>query len=64
MYFTNNHVTVEIPNLPEVDLETAPEPYLFALLLYHRWLLKTAMQGVFVNGPIKINRYKIPLQQN
>lgn len=57
MYFTNNHVSVEIPNLPEDDLETASEPYLFALFLYHRWLLKTSMQGVFVNGPTKINRY-------
>lgn len=57
LYFTNNQVTVEIPNVPDCDLEAAPEPYLFALFLYHRWLIKTAIQGVFVTGPTKNNRY-------
>lgn len=57
MYFTNNHVSIEIPNLPDDDLESAPEAYLFALLLYHRWLIRTAMQGVFLNGPARISRY-------
>lgn len=56
MYFTNNHVSVEIPYLPKTDLETAPDAFLFALTLYHRWLIKTSMQGVFVHGPVKFNR--------
>lgn len=57
MYFTNNQESAEVPNVPDCDLETAPEPYLFALLLYHRWLIKTSLQGVFITGPAKNNMY-------
>lgn len=53
LYITNNHVPVEIPNIPECDPESSSEPYLFALLLYHRWLIKTAMHGVYISGASK-----------
>ncbi|CAH1117237.1 unnamed protein product [Phaedon cochleariae] len=46
MYFTNDKKTVEIPNVEEEDVNTASPPYLFALLLFHRWLLNTSMHRI------------------
>ncbi|CAG9860087.1 unnamed protein product [Phyllotreta striolata] len=49
MYFTNDKKTVEIPNVEEEDVKTASPPYLFALLLFHRWLLSTSMHRITSN---------------
>lgn len=57
LYFTNNHVPVEIPNVRPCNVDAASEHYLFALLLYHRWVIKTSMPGLLVNGSGRLNRY-------
>ncbi|XP_056638700.1 integrator complex subunit 8 [Diorhabda sublineata] len=53
MYFTNDKKTVEIPNVEEEDVKTASPPYLFALLLFHRWLLSTSMHRITSNWQIR-----------
>ncbi|KAG5899842.1 hypothetical protein JTB14_012313 [Gonioctena quinquepunctata] len=53
MYFTNDKKTVEIPNVEDEDVKTASPPYLFALLLFHRWLLNTSMHRITSNWQIR-----------
>ncbi|XP_030752565.1 integrator complex subunit 8 [Sitophilus oryzae] len=47
MYFTSEEKTImEIPNIEQADTKTASPQFLFALLLFHRWLLNTSMHRV------------------
>lgn len=41
-YFTNDKT--DIPNVPECDVTTVSDPLLFALILYHRWIVRLAVQ--------------------
>lgn len=50
MYFTSEEKTImEIPNIEQADTKTASPQFLFALLLFHRWLLSTSMHRVTSN---------------
>lgn len=49
LFFTNNNKPVEIPNIEDQDIAAAPKPYLFALMLYHRWVLNTSMHRIHSN---------------
>lgn len=50
MYFTSEEKVVwEVPNFEQPEVGTAPPQLRFALLLYHRWLLNTAMNRVTSN---------------
>ncbi|XP_076267977.1 integrator complex subunit 8 isoform X1 [Rhynchophorus ferrugineus] len=50
MYFTSEEKTImEIPNIEQADTKTASPQFLFALLLFHRWLLNTSMHRVTSN---------------
>lgn len=50
MYFTSGEKTVmEISNIEQPDTKTASPQFLFALLLFHRWLLSTSMHRVTSN---------------
>lgn len=53
MFFTNNKNVVEIPNIESPDVHFATPQYLFALLLFHRWLLKTSMHRVTSNWQLR-----------
>lgn len=44
-YFTKEKV--EIPNVPDCDLTMISDQYLFALILYHRWVIRMAVQHSF-----------------
>lgn len=44
-YFTNEKT--EIPNVPDCDVTTVSDPFLFALILYHRWIIRMAVQHSF-----------------
>lgn len=50
LYFANNQIPVDVTNLPEYDSNNVSDAYLFALLVYHRWIIKTAMYGMRLNG--------------
>lgn len=53
IYFTNNETIVEIPKIPdEENINELSLPYFFALVLYHRWFIRTAVNYVFT-GPLK-----------
>lgn len=50
MYFTSEEKVVwEVPNFEQPDISTATPQLRFALLLYHRWLVNTAMNRVTSN---------------
>ncbi|CAG9764754.1 unnamed protein product [Ceutorhynchus assimilis] len=50
MYFTSEKKTImEISNIEEPDIKTASPQFLFALLLFHRWLLSTSMHRITSN---------------
>lgn len=53
MFFSNNENIAEIPNIEIPDVHFATSQYLFALLLYHRWLLKTSMHRVTSNWQLR-----------
>lgn len=53
MYFTNDKKYVEIPNVIDEDLADVNTQYLFALTLYHRWLLNTSMNKITSNWQSK-----------
>lgn len=44
LYFTNDKKKIEIPNIAESDLLTISDQYLFALVLYHRWMIRMSVQ--------------------
>lgn len=41
-YFTKEKI--EIPNIPEYDLSSVSDQFLFTLILYHRWVIRMAVQ--------------------
>ncbi|XP_050296923.1 integrator complex subunit 8 [Anthonomus grandis grandis] len=50
MYFTSEDKTfMELTNIEQPDTKTASSQFLFALLLFHRWLLSTSMHRVTSN---------------
>lgn len=53
MFFTNKKKYVEIPTQIDHDSTNANSQYLFALTLYHRWLLNTSMNKVTSNWQSK-----------
>lgn len=53
MFFTNDKKYVEIPNVIDEDVLNANSQYLFALTLYHRWLLNTSMNKITSNWQTK-----------
>ncbi|KAF5274403.1 hypothetical protein FQA39_LY07283 [Lamprigera yunnana] len=53
LYFTNNQIAVDIYNIPEIeDPEILTQPYGFALILYHRWIVRTSISYSY-NGSLK-----------
>lgn len=44
-YFTNEKT--DIPNVPDCDVTTVSDPFLFALIIYHRWIIRMAVQQSF-----------------
>lgn len=51
LYFTNENTHVEIP-LADIKLNNLP--HLFALLMYHRWMLNVTMNRITTNWQLKV----------
>ncbi|KAK9890977.1 hypothetical protein WA026_013315 [Henosepilachna vigintioctopunctata] len=51
LYFTNNNTSVEIP---VVDNNLTTPQHLFALLIYHRWMLNVTMNRITTNWQLKV----------
>uniref|UniRef100_A0A1Y1MIK6 INTS8 TPR repeats domain-containing protein n=1 Tax=Photinus pyralis TaxID=7054 RepID=A0A1Y1MIK6_PHOPY len=53
LYFTNNQIPVDIFNVPDVeDTEILSQPFGFALVLFHRWVIRSTVNCIFM-GPVK-----------
>lgn len=49
LFYITADVTVEIPTIPEIFIETASDQVLFTLILYHRWLLRAIIYRALSN---------------
>ncbi|XP_044263221.1 integrator complex subunit 8 [Tribolium madens] len=65
LYFTNDKTTAEIPNIDLKPDESVPSPYLFALVVYHRWLLNVTMHRITSNWQMRLGNTEIsPAEEN
>ncbi|VEN57796.1 unnamed protein product [Callosobruchus maculatus] len=65
MYFTNNKTVMDISTALEQDINFVSQEFLFALILFHRWLLNTAMHRVTSNWQIRYGINDVsPLNEN
>ncbi|GJQ85413.1 hypothetical protein Trydic_g23844 [Trypoxylus dichotomus] len=64
LYFTNNANFIEVPNVRSYDLSSVSKEFLFALLMYHRWLINTCMRRVFCQIPSRLNGEMSPMEEN
>ncbi|XP_017782006.1 PREDICTED: integrator complex subunit 8 [Nicrophorus vespilloides] len=61
LYYTNNEITVEIPNV--VTNDTTPQ-YSFALVVYHRWFIGTCMHRILNNSQNRNNSDITAMEEN
>lgn len=64
LYFTNKSNFIEIPHVECYDLSAVSKEFVFALLMYHRWLLSTCMRRVFCQMPARMNGEMTPMEEN
>nr|CAI5853943.1 unnamed protein product [Callosobruchus analis] len=65
MYFTNNKTVMDIASALEQEISFVSPQFLFALILFHRWLLNTAMHRVTSNWQIRYGINDVsPLNEN
>ncbi|XP_025264250.1 integrator complex subunit 8 [Camponotus floridanus] len=60
LFYITADVTVEIPTIPEIFIETASDQVLFTLVLYHRWLLRAIIYRALSNKQPKQQLLHIP----
>ncbi|GAB1866809.1 Integrator complex subunit 8 [Camponotus japonicus] len=60
LFYITAEVTVEIPTIPEIFIETASDQVLFTLVLYHRWLLRAIIYRALSNKQPKQQLLHIP----
>lgn len=64
LYFTNKHTFIEIPNVENYDLNIVSKEFLFALLMYYRWLISTCMRRIFCQIPSRLNGEMTPMEES
>ncbi|CAH0550288.1 unnamed protein product [Brassicogethes aeneus] len=53
IFFTNDNITLEIPNITYDESVHSNKPYLFSLVIYHRWLLYTTIHRITPNWQLR-----------
>lgn len=53
LFYITMDVNVEIPRVPEVNLDEASERALFTLIIYYRWAMSAVLHKSLNNKPLK-----------
>nr|XP_022899838.1 integrator complex subunit 8 [Onthophagus taurus] len=64
IYFTHNHISVELPNLEEHNPHTISPQHKFSLVIYYRWLICLSMRRVFCQMPPPRPNGEMTMEEN